>query len=1067
MGAWVGACLLTVTVSAQDAPNTSFGLAQAGYKAYQEGKYQEAATLLEQLLQKFGTSEEAPNAKYLLGLSYYSLGKYAEGAKMLADTKGIEAKFLPIAQFHYGVCLYLTGDYAKAYPQFEAVAKSDNKEMQPYALFYYALAKLDQARRQPAIAKQAAADGAAKIDALIAAYPDSDIIPDAIMTKANLFSVSRDFTQAARVLNELKTRPESKDLELDIDLQLGQIYTQQAKALRDEYKKDEAAEAIDQARAVYTRLTTNENLTLANSAAFQLADLEFDAALVAPAETREAAFQKAIDAYRSLKSKDELIAAQTRIVKNIRDEIGKSAADPKRVAALTRQRQREETKLAGLQNSADQATTGLIRIGDSYQRMAKYDEARIVYRAALPTTADEQAANLNAQIIITYALQGQSQKAGEAYAKFKQEHANDPNASAIPYFIGIAFLQEQKYDEAIEQFDQLLKDFPDSPYAVRIPQVKATAYQAQGKTAEALKGYDDFIADAASGKIKVDPEELDNAKLLRAYALVTAKKVPEAIAAFQEVAASAKNPKVRAEAALCAGDYLNNTAKYEQAIETFQKFIQNFPDDPKVPTAAHSIGLACEGQKKYAEAIAAYQDAIEKYPDDKANQLKCYERIWRVYLVLGDYDRMVQAQDAQIAAFPTSERNMAAYSDRGKYLEENNKPLDEIAAAYLKVTEAYGALPDSLKTGDSARRYMQQPAFALLKLIGLYQREAAKLGPFDALADDKLTLRKDYINNAYKYADLALQQYNQAYLGSELQNMNKIQLLRIKAKLTTVEDATTYLSKLAGMLNNKADAAQIMIARAAFVYELDNKTQAMNFYKEAFASVGKPTDISWQDYDRYGSILLDNKNWTDAKQVFETLQAMYQGEPPDSRQKGVYDRANAAATYGLGAVATGLGNADQAGEYFKTLKEKYPWSEKLLNADYQRGLAQAGQGHYDEAFKIWKAIMASPANNNEVKSRTMISFAQTLIEMGDKKLTTDEIKTKENQNPNIYEVAAQYGLKSYFFFPDEPSSPEGLYFAIQTFSQKLNKKADAKKWFDILSQKYPTSPWTSKAQGVL
>ncbi|MDR1146077.1 MAG: tetratricopeptide repeat protein [Verrucomicrobiales bacterium] len=1074
-GAWVCACLwlFTVIVSAQETPATSYGMAQAGYKAYQEGKYQDAAALLEQLLQKFPTADEAPNARYLLGLSYYSLGKYADGVKMLSAIKGIDPKaatkdadidikFIPIARFHLGVCLYLTGEYDKAYLLFDAVAKSDSQELQPYAYFYYARAKLDQAGKQPADAKRAAADGAAKLDELMQKFPDSDIIPDAIMTKANLFIAARDFTQAAQVLNELKARPESKELELDIDYLLGYTYTQQAKALREEFKNDEAAEAIGQAREVYTRLAANDNLVVANNAAFQLADLEFDAAMVAPPEAREAAFQKAIDAYRSLKSKDSLLEAQTKIVQGIRDSIGKAAGDPKRVTALTRQRQREEQKLAGLQSSADQATSGLMRVGDCYQRMGKYDEARIVYRAALPTANEEQATTINTQIIITYAMQGQSQKAEDAYAKFKQEHANDPNAAVVPYFIGIALTQEKKYAEAVEKFDQVVKDYPTSKVVASVPQAKATAYLAWGKVDEALKSYDDFIT-AQTGKI--DPEAIDSAKLLRGYALATAKKYPAAIAAFQDVAASAKNPAVRAEAALCAGDYLNSTGKYDLAIETFQNFIKNFPDSPKLATAAYSIGWAYEGKKAYADAVKAYQAAIENYPDDQATQLRCYDRIWRCYLVQNEYDQMVQAQEAQVAAFPGNDRNMSAYFERGKYLEEKKQPLSlpDIDAAYRQVAAAFNAMPDGMKVGDAGKRFMQYPSSALLRLAGLYQREALKLGNFDTLDADQLATWKEYVNNAYQAVDLALQKYHQTNLGLELQNMNKIQLLRIKAKLATPEDATTYLSTLAGTFSDKASSIQILIARAAFVYEMDNKVQALNFYKEAFGKVAKPTDITWQDYDRYGSILLDNKNWPEAKDVFETLQKTYE-KPP---------HAQAAAVYGLGAAETGLGHHDQAREHFSELKTKYPWSEKLLNADYQSGLAEAGKGTkegYDAAFKIWKTILAYNSSNlsnanevNKVKAQTMISFAQTLVEMGDKKLATDEIKTKDNP----YEVAAQYGLKAYFFYPEQPSSPEGLYIAVSIYSQQLNKKADATKWFNTLSQKYPTSPWTSKAQSVL
>ena len=1052
---------------------SSAELAKTAAAAYQENKLADAAQALKTLLEKFPESREAGNARYLLGVVYYNTGKYADAIPLLGNTKDFDKKNLPIAAYYLGLCHYSLAHYDECFTPLDTAAKSDNQEIIPFAIYYYARAKMDAAfkmlEKNPAGAKSTATDGLAKIRELTEKFPNSDLITDAVMTKANLLIATGDYDQAASELEALHKRPGAEDMGEDIDYLLGYVLTQNAKTLRETFKREEAAEVLTRARETYERLSHSENLVLANDADFKLASLEMEqAGLETEPAKRSEAFQNAIKSFHGLRSKVSIIASQKQRIAAIVQKIGQAVGDKARVDKLTRARLREEQKLASVEQNPEQAVDAWMKIADCYMQIQKYDEVRIVGRYLLPFAKDEQERQVRTFIIISYALQGNQQAAEQQFSEFTQKFPNDPAAKSVPFFLGLAFLQQKQYEQAIQRFDEFLKNVPDSPLASQVPQKKAEAYLAMKKTSEALKSFDDFIRDAQSGKLKVAPEEIENAQRLRAYAYIQAQKIPEALQAFDFLAKKAKSSSVREDAAYQIGNMYFSSKDYDKAVAAYQDFIKNFPDSPNAVRAAYFIAVTLDGAKKIPEAIAAYRAVIQNYPNPDLKQA-CYEKIWHIYQAQQDYDNMVKVQEEQIAAFPDSDRKLSILFERGKYLDETAKKPDEAIKTYQSVAQAYKSLPPAAQTSESGKKLAGLAGSALLRISDIYRRQIARLGNPKALKDPQLQSWKDTVQNAYQVIDQALQDYgNSSALPFALQRMTELQLLRVHAGLSNPEEATTYFSKLAGAMSNEAASTQVLLARAGFVYETGAGSQALLLYKEVFDKITDAHKVLWQDYDRYGSLLLENKDWKAAQTNFQKLQSDYATPPA----------AQAAALYGLGAAAAGNGNLAQAEVFFKELKDKYAWSEKILNAEYTRGLAARDKGDYAGAFKIWKDIMISPRNNNEIKARTMVEFGKTLRLMADKNLPSDEVK-QPNGKPdlNIYELAASYSIKPFYLYADQATIvPEGLYNAIDIYSNKLSTltnnpkstpKDEARKLFDTLSEKFPTSPWTGKAQAIL
>ena len=819
--------------------------------------------------------------------------------------------------------------------------------------------------------------------------------------------------------------------------------------------------------------------TLANQAAFQLANLNFDIARLAPQELRETAYIKAIDTYHNLRSKADIIANQKQRLDEIRQKISGAAGNKSKVTTLTRQLQREQQKLTSVEQNPELATDAMLQIAACYMQISKYDEARIMLRNAQKFAREDQQKQTGMQIIITYALQGKSESAEKNYSELKQKFPNDPVTLSVTYFLGIALSQQGRYDEALARFNDFLKNAPpNSPYVIRVAPEKAKILLIQNKPDDAIKAYDDLLNDAKSGKIKLSPDEIETSKRLRATALLQAKKTPEALAALQDLAQNAKNNSLREDAAFQIPSILYGSNEFDKAAAAFTSFAKSFPKSPNADKASLYAAICLKNQKKFTEAIETCNALIKSSTDNELKP-KAYEQIWRIHQQNRDYENMVKAQDAQIGAFPGSERNLVILYERAKYLEETAQKPDEAVRVYEMVVDACKTLTEEVKKTEAGRKNVIYASYSLLRCSDIYRKQAVKLGNPLILKDSQLDAWKKAINESFNYTDRALKDYAMQIYGSGqpgqpnplvavLQRMSDLQLLRLKGKLTSTDESTTGFSKLAGSLGDEGAIALVMIARASFVYQTGATDQALLFYKDVFEKTSDPKKINWQDYDRFGSLLLENKNWDESLKIFQLLKDNFT----------TVQLAQAAATYGLGAAHAGKGDIAQAESAFKELAEKYKWSEKILNADFNRGLAQRDKGNYPEAFKIWKDVLASQrSNSDEVKSRTMVEFGKTLKMMADKdpNVSTPETTVNGKQIP-IYELAANYCLKAYFFYTNQANVvPEGLYTTIDIYMNKIQKfqdnaknpKAEARVLFDKMSESYPISPWTSKAQKLL
>ncbi|MFQ3670461.1 MAG: tetratricopeptide repeat protein [Verrucomicrobiia bacterium] len=1007
--------ILLLLSSAPLHSQTPTSLGKEGQEAFQAGNYEEAAAKFREFIQKFPNEDTTDVARYFAGLSLFALQKYDDAIALLSQASQTKVENL----------------------------KTGESNIVPDCLFYLGKAYQSKAAGQPVVAERDATlkKSVEAFNQLIETFPDSPLKGDALLARAVSFVQMRDFARAQTDLEALKAADPNNPLNADIDYMLGFVFSEQAQALVEQFKQDEANEVIQKARAIYTQLAASDNLAIANEARFQLANLYFN----------EQRFDQARSTFRSIRSKDAIIQSQEQIIANLQARIQASQEKFER-DRLTRALQRERDKLNEAKNNPELAVAALIRIGETFMAERRFDEARTMFRYAKAFAEEDSKKSIDVQIIISLALQGQANKANEAFEKFKAEFPRDPIAETVEFSIGVAMLQQQRFDEALKSFEESLKNFPNSRVAPQIPSMIARTYLSMGKPDQAIKSYSDFITRAEKGELRVPPETIERAKKDQALALAQVNRLDDAIDAMRKLSETARTEDVKQDAAYQTAVFLMRANKLPEAAAAFTTFAQTYPNHSMAPTASFTLININERLQKPAESIAAARAFLTTFPDHPLAP-RAYERIWKTHLAQKDFDGMIQIHNELFEKFPDSEFTVFALWDQAKALEDQRK-IQEALEAYPKVFNQFQTLKNKGSVSAENTTVRSFAGFALNRAATIRQKFARDLGNPSLLEGEQLERWKSLMTTSLNELEKVITQTNEirAVQGA-LRLLVENVVAQVNTGMMDRAAAINLLSRLAGSATVPSIALQIQIARANLAFDLGLRQQAIEYYSQAMDDPN--AQPSWQDLERYGEVLLDNREFDKAFAVFSRIQKDFESDK----------NSIPVAIYGLGAAQLGRGNTSEAAALFSRLKSEFPNSPKVLAAAYGEGLGLVDKGEYEKAFELWRDVLRSPRASNEIKARTLISYGQALEKMADKNLSPKEAAREDGKPPaNPRELAITYYTRVDLLFEAQAEqAAEGLYHAIQA-ARKLNLNDQASLFLQTLQSKYPTSPWANRAR---
>ena len=280
------------------------------------------------------------------------------------------------------------------------------------------------------------------------------------------------------------------------------------------------------------------------------------------------------------------------------------------------------------------------------------------------------------------------------------------------------------------------------------------------------------------------------------------------------------------------------------------------------------------------------------------------------------------------------------------------------------------------------------------------------------------------------------------------------------------QEVEQYFQTLADSAPSPNSKSKILFALANYVSEQD-KAKALTLMTGAYNPdiLFAPIDI-----DFYGTALLDQKKADEAAAVFEKLAKDYPVPPnvPPAQASALVQEAQAIALFGKARVAQSQGQTAEAGKLFEQLKALYPWSPKVLEANYGIAESLKQQGKLDDAVALLGGIIREKNATAELRANSMLLGGNLMLEK--MKGATDQKEKDE-----FLAAAIDYFAKiAQFYGGVSIPAAEGLWQGGQLLEQQAGGATDpkfkaqqlgrAKAFYQQLVKDYPNSEYAPKAQ---
>ncbi len=998
---------------AQDGPPQAL---EAANNLYNAGDYPAAVEAYEGVLRDYPTSPVVPNAQVQLAFSYYLTGenqKSLETLKKFSDGPPAPAELAELATFLAPQALSALAAALKP----EDPARKTNyveaiKQFAAFAQKYPQSAEVEFANYGSAIASFQVGDFAAAqamLETNLRRFPTSPGILDSQNLLALIFA-----TEGSKLLGA-----EGADQEAAFAL-----YTKSAGLLREIIEK-------------------KTDLALVNAAQFQLGEILLNEAAFSPEDRKPVLLEQARNAFRGVLPQDTIIALQQKKIDGIPAlrRAALAARDNAALRRIDRQAERDRRKLAELQSRPDQTVTALQKIGESYFQAGEYDESRVVLAHIEPLLADDEDKKRNLYFLaMTYAVQNAADPAVARYDAFQRAHQGDPIAANLPVAVGNLFLTHpdpavRNPEKAAQYFKEAAEIYPKSPFLGLSIVNEATARAQQGDFDGALKTYRDFLATNPPAEVGAV------AQLGIGNVCKEQGKWDDAITAYKELVTKFPQARQVEEAEFWVAVGTQQKGDHEGSLPLIAAFVTKYPQTPLTPSALYSAAAAKLALGRNDEAVATMAAIAENFPQSQPAPFTYFQRA-QLAGAAQESDEVVRLMTEFAEKYPADDKVFFAFDSIGQ-TETNRGNLGAAVAAYQGFIGKYSADPKAPE--------------ALLKIADLHRAAAERNGRYGALTPEEQEKWKVALAASITAGEKMTATYpDSAQLGLGLRSLLTSKKLELAAELIDAAALEKYFADLAASAPDGAKS-KILFTRAAFISEKD-PARALEEMNQAYdaALVYAPSDL-----DLYGLALLGSGQADQAKAVFEKIAADYPnpaGQEPAAAPPAIQE-AQAISLFGLGRVAQEQKDVTGAGALFEKLKSLYPWSPKVLEANYGIAASLKEQGKGDEAVALLTQIIRAPNAPTDLRANAMLLGGYIQKDKGER------------------DAAIDYFIKISAFYEGVPTAAAaGLWEGGQLLElqvtelqtsdpEKANKqKAQVLRAYKELTEKFPDSEFAPKAQ---
>jgi TolA-binding protein len=939
-----------------------------------QGKFVEAGDLYEGIEQKYPTSPLIPQATLRLGYVFFRQGEWDKAAERLQKVQTLK----------------------NATPEAIELALS----LVPQVLS----AKAGSMPENAPARKAAFEDAIKQFDVFLSRYPQSAEFETANYGKAvALYQVAK-YDEAIKALSINAQRFPNSEQALDtrylLALTMGtvaNVNSQKATA------KDPTIDAYyKQAEQNLDYISRGSDVALANDARFQTGELLFvRAGLIKDADhkkeeaERKAMYQRALEAYRIVQPKEYVIQAQKAKIeayKAKRQEYLRAANLDMANKRMPRLIDREQEKLATIEQKPDQTLSARLKMAQVFFRMDRPDECRVILEWAKPIVQEpQQKTDVSYYTAVSLAKQNSdthghnkalADRAEAAYADFRKEHKGDPLGENLAALLGAGFVDTDP-NKAIKYFKESSADYPKGHVRMFALAQEAAALVRLERYDDALKTYKDTLA------AKPDREVAASAEYGIATVYQKTGKIKESLATYKAVRDKYKGLEQAEQAAFWYGQLLDMSGNPKDGLTELTAFIKDYPKSQLIPSAYY---YEADAQAKIGQrdaALATYKKLGEDFPKADVAAFSYLQR-GQLLMAAQKFDETIAVMKELIKAYPDGKELFQAYD-----------LIAQIYGSQQKVPEQIATYEEYIKSKPNDPNAAQ----ALSKVAGLWKDQANRLGRFVALnKDQQEEWKKDTDASMDASVRLVTSYPDNEAVALGLKTLLDVQKMRQNARLLTDEEIEKYFQELGDKFKeHPGTRSKILFTLASHVFEKD-KAKADKIMASAYDPKQKyaPADL-----DLYGTSLIEQKKYEEAKAVYDKLAKDYP-LPPGAVANGKVNapqdiqEAQAIVLFGRGKILQEQKKEAEAGALFSELEKLYGWSPKNLEGSYGIALADYQKKKYDECLKRLLVIIKASTAPAELRAKAMLLLARCHEDQGHFEAAIDNYL----KIPNYYSAVA-------------------------------------------------------------
>jgi TolA-binding protein len=1002
----------------QEVPQGGIGAAAAQASAQaldllNQGKLPEAEAAYSAVLSQYPTSPSAPEATYRLGYVQYLEGNYDSAVETL--NKIVSPPASPEIKTAADALL----------PQ---VMSAKAGKMSP-----------DDPNRKGAYGQAIVA-----FDDFIAKYPQSSNVESAMYGKAMAAYQIEDYDGAEKGLRTTLQRFPGGDGALESQDMLAMVLTAEGGDILNHngYKSDAFAKYSEALQNLASIIESRADEALSNNAQFQIGEVLFDRANAEEGLEKTKDLTHAIDAYRAVQPNDAMQAALEAHIADLLARQRQAVLDrnPAAVTELQQEQDGASAKLAALKQAPDETLNAQLRIAASYFMLQKYDESRVMLRYLQPFIQDPvQKKQIEYYLVLTYAAQGLTQQAEEAYNTFQSDYRGDPMGENLPLVMGAAYLagDNKQPDKAIGYFQQEQALYPASPLVNEALNQQASALLALHRYDEAIQTYQKFLG--------THPPAEQAAEAQRGIAMIYQQtgKLADAVKQYQSVADDFPGTPMAEQCAFYSAA-LETMVDMKQALPQLQAYVAKYPSGELTPRALLMIGEAQVAQGDTEGAMDTFKEVVAKFPKSEFGPQACFQQA-SILGREGKTDDMVTVLKQYIQIYPDDKNLFYAYDTIGQ-AEVSKGDLAGAIATYSEMADQHGDNP-------------MAPA-ALYKVTDLYRREADAMGNYQALSPAQ---KKDWdtaVSGSIDAAEQLLSKFPDSdQVGLGLKTLLADQQMLVAAGEKQPDDLNQYFHDLANKCGPAAKS-RVLFTLATYTYSKD-PVQGLSDMTAAYdpSVVYAPGDL-----DLYGEALLNQGNGADAYKLYQKIATDYPvpANTTPGQAAPTIQEAQATALFGMGEALDKQGQTAESGKMFTELKALYPWSPKVVEANFGIAKSMFAQNQLDDASKLLVGIVGSRTAPAPLRAHAFLLIGKIQEQKGNVDAAIDSYLKTAAYYSGVADAASE-GL----WRGGQMLEKQAAELTEDSTPKKSEQIAKAVTAYKELGTQYPDSPFVKQADDRL